>query len=211
VSKPIKWICWGLGSISGYSFESSIAFALSMKYGSLVIQISMVGGITSFEFSGYLDNRSLANRFIIRRRCGKDAGLAALSAFWMERRRRSREERRVFVERAEVAMCRWARVGGLNDESRIQRVEGSGVVPCFDLFKVETMRKVLSDLAKSLSMLVKSLRYFRISPGSIGIAVSSSLKCCCRRRHTVEDLRRDHLGDIIEVIQTPTISLQSIH
>ena len=51
------------------------------------------------------------------------AGLAGLSAFWVARRRRSLMERRSWergVEdvRADFAMCRCARVGGLKEESR---------------------------------------------------------------------------------------------
>lgn len=64
-------------------------------------------------------SRSCANNCIITNRCGKEAGLAALSAFWVARRRTRR--RVVFGGeelRALVARRRWARVGGLKEESR---------------------------------------------------------------------------------------------
>lgn len=54
-------------------------------------------------------------------RCSKEAGWVALSAFWVARRRRSRfgEMACASERRADVAMRRWARVGGLKDESRM--------------------------------------------------------------------------------------------
>lgn len=70
---------------------------------------------------GRVARRSEANICIMTRRWWKEAGLGALSAFWVARRRRRRfgeGEGCVSWRSAEVAMCRWARVGGLKDESR---------------------------------------------------------------------------------------------
>ena len=75
-----------------------------------------------------VERRSEAKICIMSNRWGKDAGLGALSAFWVERRRRSRFELGVGEEegdwnceswsRAEIAMRWCARVGGLKEESR---------------------------------------------------------------------------------------------
>jgi hypothetical protein len=82
---------------------------------------------------------SSARRVIMARRCSKEAGLGDLSAFWVARRRMRRRGEGYFgSERAEVAMLRWAFVGGLKEESRMRRVaggngagiEGGGVMVC---------------------------------------------------------------------------------
>jgi hypothetical protein len=82
-----------------------------------------------------VERRSEAKICIMSNRWGKDAGLGALSAFWVERRRRSRFELGVGEEeeeeeeeeanwdceswsRAEIAIRWCARVGGLKEESR---------------------------------------------------------------------------------------------
>lgn len=65
--------------------------------------------------------RSEAKMVIMASLCSKEAGWGALSAFWVARRRRSRlgEGACLSERRADVAMRRWARVGGLKDESRM--------------------------------------------------------------------------------------------
>lgn len=68
------------------------------------------------------DTRSVAKICIIVKRCSKEAGLAALSAFCVARRRTSRFGRGEgweSVNRADVAIRKWASVGGLKDESSI--------------------------------------------------------------------------------------------
>ena len=57
---------------------------------------------------------------IMRSRLGKDAGCGALSAFLVESKRRSREGD-VVEDSAERAICACARVGGLKEESRMNR------------------------------------------------------------------------------------------
>ena len=66
-------------------------------------------------------SRSEANSVIIVRRCSKAAGWGALSAFLVARRRRSRVGEKLGGEerRADLQIWRWARVGGLKDESRM--------------------------------------------------------------------------------------------
>lgn len=63
----------------------------------------------------------MAKRVIMARRCSKGAGRGALSALRVARRRRRRGGvvQRGWERRALVAMRRWARVGGLKDESRM--------------------------------------------------------------------------------------------
>lgn len=66
--------------------------------------------------------RSEANSCIMARRCSNGAGLGALSAFWVARRRSNRlgdGEGLESVRRADVAIRKWAIVGGLNEESSI--------------------------------------------------------------------------------------------
>ena len=63
--------------------------------------------------------RSEAKICIMRSRCSNEAGLGALSAFWIARRRRRRFGAGEWWEswrRAEVAIRRCARVGGLKEE-----------------------------------------------------------------------------------------------
>lgn len=119
--------------------DSSIDFDLSAKYGSFVTPMStprpcnpdsVFGFVFEFAVVGLEveeeeereDRSSEAKISIITRRCSKAAGFGALSAFWVARRRRRRFGRGVGIgseSRACVAMRRWARVGGLKEESRM--------------------------------------------------------------------------------------------
>ena len=62
------------------------------------------------------------------RRSSNEAGLAGLSAFWVANRSSNRtglDESR-HSRKAEQAILRWASVGGLKEESRTYRREGTG-------------------------------------------------------------------------------------
>ena len=57
-------------------------------------------------------------------RSSNEAGLAGLSAFWVANNRSNRAGRPGFSCKAEAAICRWARVGGLKEESSTYSTEG---------------------------------------------------------------------------------------
>lgn len=82
---------------------------------------SSVFGICCWDWDWRCWRRSEAKMVIMASLCSKGAGWGALSAFWVARRRRSRLGERACLSerRADVAMRRWARVGGLKDESRM--------------------------------------------------------------------------------------------
>lgn len=73
-------------------------------------------------FCDVSERRVEAKISIITSRCSNEAGLGALSALCVARRRRRRLGEGLGMgsaRRAVLAMRRWARVGGLKEESRM--------------------------------------------------------------------------------------------
>lgn len=108
---------------------------LAWKYGSVVTAMSTAvqGGVWGAEEEEEVvgqRSRSRAKMYIMASRCGNAAGLGALSALLMARRRSTRGTWvlslpvDLWSERADSAMRWCARVGGLKEESRTRRVLG---------------------------------------------------------------------------------------
>lgn len=140
--------------------------------------MSTVGG-SSLEDTGRVLRRSRANKVIRRRRCSKEAGLGALSAFWVARRSSKRFGivPRSSV-RADTAIRRWARVGGLKEESRTYRVCGGGVAMVCGM--EERMRKFSDDDAKDERADLNLPNCARISDSDAAVAaIGSSRNVMC--------------------------------
>ena len=140
----MRWVC---GRPGGYAPEESIAVALSTKYGSLVTPISTAGKAPLFS---RCDCRSCAKHSIMTRRSANEAGFDGLSAFCVARRRSNRDDTGVDLSRnGELAMWRWATVGGLKEESSTKRVCGGGDGGCAPVVEV----RISKDLVEAMKRL----------------------------------------------------------